>query len=77
MSKQSLEEFQHQFFQHGDWHDRLKDITDKEQFICSVVELGKEYGFDFTAEEVEEVLVEKGGIQSAHQHLNQLQFTFY
>ena len=57
MSHASLREFIPQILLDAKLQDQLKNTTDKAVFTQNLVRLGKEHGFDFTAEEVDVVLL--------------------
>ena len=57
MSQASLNQFLSKIIADATLQDQLKDVTDKAAFTQTLLRLGKEHGFDFTAEDVEAVLM--------------------
>ena len=56
MSEEKLSEFRAIVFSDVSLQEKLREITDRQEFICLIVESGRERGCRFTAEEVENAL---------------------
>ncbi|WP_206816029.1 Nif11-like leader peptide family natural product precursor [Chroococcus sp. FPU101] len=59
MSKESLKEFQKLFLQSPKLQEELKAVKDQEQFLCLAVERGKENGYEFTTQDIKDLLTEE------------------
>lgn len=59
MSKESLEQFKEAVLGDPTLQERLKSTTDEETFLRLAVSLGEESGYDFTEEEVREMMLEQ------------------
>ncbi|HEX8265607.1 MAG TPA: Nif11-like leader peptide family natural product precursor [Pyrinomonadaceae bacterium] len=56
MSEEKLSQFRSVIFFDVSLQKKLREMTDREEFVRTIVELGNERGFDFTAGEVENAL---------------------
>lgn len=56
MSEEKLAEFRSIIFADNLLQEKLRGITDRQEFILAVVESGREHGCEFTADEVENEL---------------------
>lgn len=56
MSVEKLSEFRSLIFADIALQEKLRGITDRQEFIRFVVESGRERGFEFTADEAENAL---------------------
>lgn len=56
MISTSFEAFRKQVLQDTALQARLRDITDRRLFIATVVALGQEWGYQFTAEDVTQAM---------------------
>ena len=56
MSEEKLSEFREIIFSDVSLQEKLRELTDREEFIRLIVELGNERGCEFTAAEVENSL---------------------
>ncbi len=59
MSLEKLEPFSQLVLSDMSLQEKLRDITDREEFVARVAELGAEHGFEFTSEDVVEALRER------------------
>lgn len=57
MSEDDFEQFRQMVLQQKNLQEKLSVISDKEEFYKSVMELGRENGFDFTIENIREALM--------------------
>lgn len=58
MSEEKLSEFRGIIFHDVRLQEKLREIEDRQEFIRLVVEFGRERGFEFTTDEVENALRE-------------------
>jgi hypothetical protein len=56
MPRESLEQFRLLVLEDATLQQRLRETPDRETFILLMIESGAERGFEFTAEDVREVL---------------------
>ncbi len=56
MSEEKLSQFRGVIFSDVSLQEKLREMADREEFVRTVVKLGSESGFDFTADEVENAL---------------------
>ncbi|EEF62894.1 Nif11-like leader peptide family natural product precursor [Pedosphaera parvula] len=56
MSRENFENFRRLVLADTALQERLRSVSDREAFRLLTVQIGKELGFDFTAEEVESAL---------------------
>lgn len=60
MSRENLERFQEIILNNTVLQERLKATPDKDSFVRLACQMGEESGYNFTAEEVEEVIRQAG-----------------
>lgn len=58
MSQTSLTQFLSRILTDSTLQDQLKGVTEKTQFVETMVRLGRQHGFQFTAEDVDTVLIQ-------------------
>lgn len=56
MPEEKLSEFRSLIFADAALQKKLREITDRQEFVRLIVEAGNGRGFEFTAEEVEEAM---------------------